>query len=284
MARRTAVGLERSSPMSATTTRPAWKRPGATARPTFGAWNVTVRSALTAAPAISPVDASTPDGTSTETTGAPGGVDPLDQLARPPGAAHRGTRCRRARRRSRRSRSTSVVSSATRPASRRTRAATRPSPPFEPPPQTHGEAPRGGEREHRLARDRRSRALHQLGDRRRVARVALLGRAHLGGRVERLEALSHRRAGDDAIAAAISRECVIERSIAPAPTRSAKAAVRPESRTPGFGRPTISISFHVKRARRSRAPCRRPPCRRSAPRSSPPGSRARVAVRALGLA
>ena len=49
------------------------------------------------------------------------------------------------------------------------------------------------------------------------------------------------------MAAAISRECVIDRSIAPAWTRSAKAAVRPDNRTPGFGRPTISISFHVNR-------------------------------------
>ena len=54
-----------SSPMSATTTSPAWKRPGATWRPTFGPPNVTVAEARTAAPAISPVEASTPDGTST---------------------------------------------------------------------------------------------------------------------------------------------------------------------------------------------------------------------------
>ena len=39
----------------------------------------------------------------------------------------------------------------------------------------------------------------------------------------------------------------MERSIGPAPTRCAHAAVRPESRTPGFGRPAISISFQVKR-------------------------------------
>ena len=47
-------------------------------------------------------------------------------------------------------------------------------------------------------------------------------------------------------AAASPRECVIERSIAPACIRSAKAFVRPERTTPGFGRPAISISFHVK--------------------------------------
>ncbi len=54
--------------MSATTTSPAWNLPGATASPTFGAWNVTVRSASTASPATSPVEAFTPEGTSTATT------------------------------------------------------------------------------------------------------------------------------------------------------------------------------------------------------------------------
>ena len=43
-----------------------------------------------------------------------------------------------------------------------------------------------------------------------------------------------------------SFECVIDRSIRPAPTLSAQAAVRPERLTPGFGRPRISISRHVK--------------------------------------
>ena len=57
--------------MPATTTRPEWKRPGATTRPTFLPWKVTVTSASTAAPATSPVVASTPEGMSTETTGAP---------------------------------------------------------------------------------------------------------------------------------------------------------------------------------------------------------------------
>jgi hypothetical protein len=59
-----------SSPMSATTTRPAWNRPGPTTRPTFEPWNVTVTSASTTAPAISPVEASIPDGRSTDTTAA----------------------------------------------------------------------------------------------------------------------------------------------------------------------------------------------------------------------
>ena len=42
-------------------------------------------------------------------------------------------------------------------------------------------------------------------------------------------------------------ECVIDRSIAPAFTRSAQASVLPESVTPGFGRPAISISRQVNR-------------------------------------
>ena len=45
---------------------------------------------------------------------------------------------------------------------------------------------------------------------------------------------------------ASSREWVIDRSIAPAPTRSAHAATLPESRTDGFGRPAISMSFQAK--------------------------------------
>ena len=60
-----------SSPMSATTTSPAWNSPGATARPTLGPWKVTVSSAWTAGPATSPVEASTPDGTSTRRPARP---------------------------------------------------------------------------------------------------------------------------------------------------------------------------------------------------------------------
>ena len=50
-------------------TAPVQSEPGATARPTFAAPNVTVAVARTAAPATSPVEALTPDGTSTATTG-----------------------------------------------------------------------------------------------------------------------------------------------------------------------------------------------------------------------
>src|SRR6185437_4806572 len=78
----------------------------------------------------------------------------------------------------------------------------------------------------------------------RLARVGRLRRAHLGGGVERLE-LAHGSA-TTAIAAASSFECVIERSISPALTRSPHAFVQPESCTPGFGRPAISISRQVK--------------------------------------
>jgi hypothetical protein len=46
------------------------------------------------------------------------------------------------------------------------------------------------ERCHRLPRHHRPRALHQLADRVRVAGVALLGRAHLPGGVERLEVVA----------------------------------------------------------------------------------------------
>src|SRR5205807_6065167 len=81
-------------------------------------------------------------------------------------------------------------------------------------------------------------ALHELLD-----VVARLGSARLVGRVERLE--HHTRSSTTATAFASSRECDIDRSIAPAFVFSAHARTRPESRTLGFGRPTISMSFHA---------------------------------------
>ena len=48
-----------------------------------------------------------------------------------------------------------------------------------------------------------------------------------------------------ATAPAMPLECVIERSIAPAWTRSANSATLPESVTRGFGRPAISMSRHM---------------------------------------
>ena len=60
--------------MSTTTTSPACALPGWTHSPILAAWNVAVAAARTAAPATSPVDASTPEGTSAATTGAPAAV------------------------------------------------------------------------------------------------------------------------------------------------------------------------------------------------------------------
>src|SRR5205814_4877200 len=48
-----------------------------------------------------------------------------------------------------------------------------------------------------------------------------------------------------ATAPAIPRECVIERSIAPAPSRRARSATWPDRVTAGFGRPAISMSRHM---------------------------------------
>ena len=56
--------------MSATRTAPASSAPGRITTPTFGAPNVTVRSARTASPSTAPVAPFTPDGMSTATTGA----------------------------------------------------------------------------------------------------------------------------------------------------------------------------------------------------------------------
>ena len=98
-------------------------------------WNVTVNAALTARPETSPVDASTPDGTSTDTTGAPESLMRSIRAA----ASARGVPWKPVPKRASTTTSapsTASVSTASRPASRRTRAATLPSPPFEPPPQT----------------------------------------------------------------------------------------------------------------------------------------------------
>ena len=88
--------------------------------------------------------------------------------------------------------------------------------------------------------DGRSGALHQLVQR---AVVRLFGAPRLVGREERLQP---HPSTTTATAAASSREWVIESSILPAPTFFANCAVRPLKYTPGFGRPRISISFHVK--------------------------------------
>ena len=218
------------------------------ARPS-GAWKVTVRSASTAAPAISPVDASTPDGRSTETTGARGRVDPLDQLGglRPRLAA--GTPCRRARRRRRRSRRARrrLVRDVPRLAEDARRDA--PVAAVRAAAADAREAPRRRVREHRLARDRRPRPLHQLGDRVGVVRdTAPRPRASPRRCRAARSGSAHRRAGSRRRSPPRSRASASSRGrSAPAWTRSANAAVRPERRTPGFGRPTISISFHVKR-------------------------------------
>ncbi len=64
-------GAPGGMPMSTTRTSPAWALPGAIHRPGLAAWNVPVARARAAPPATSPVDASTPLGTSQATTTAP---------------------------------------------------------------------------------------------------------------------------------------------------------------------------------------------------------------------
>src|SRR5437588_8171086 len=130
-----------SSPMSATCTLPAWKRPGATMRPTLRPWKVTVVSARTATPATSPVDASTPEGRSTASTRA------ADALMRSINAAASGLGSPEKPVPKSASTITSgspssdspAFASTTRtslPACCSSRAAIRPSPPFAPPPHT----------------------------------------------------------------------------------------------------------------------------------------------------
>ena len=232
-----------ASPIGATCTEPAWKRPGAIASPTFGgAERDGDASARTAAPGTSPVDAFDARGHVDRDDRLARGVDPLDHprdvLARrlreadPEQRVDDHVRLAELAERPRRP-------SPRGPRSRSTRAQTRPSPPLLPPPQTT--ATRPGNRSSTTSATARAGALHQLLER---ALVRLLGAPGLVGG-ERAAGLTP--STTTATAAASSRECVIESSIRPAPIRSANARrAAAESCTPGFGRPRISISFQVK--------------------------------------
>src|SRR5262245_9115954 len=65
------AGAPAGIPISITSTAPACALPGWIHRPGLARWNVAVATARTAGPATSPVDASTPDGTSAAITAAP---------------------------------------------------------------------------------------------------------------------------------------------------------------------------------------------------------------------
>ena len=67
----TGAGAAAGMPIGATRRRPVRPFPGSIQWPSFAAWKVTVAVARTAAPAASPVAASTPEATSAATTGAP---------------------------------------------------------------------------------------------------------------------------------------------------------------------------------------------------------------------
>ena len=64
------AGPPRGIPMSTTSTSPAYSFPGRIQSPTLALWNAAVAMQCTAGPATSPVLASTPDGTSAAITGA----------------------------------------------------------------------------------------------------------------------------------------------------------------------------------------------------------------------
>ena len=86
-----ARALRRESRCRPRVTSPACALPGAIQSPGLPAWKVAVAAAVTAAPAISPVEPSTPLGTSQAkiVTSAAGRVDRLDRAARPGRAARR---------------------------------------------------------------------------------------------------------------------------------------------------------------------------------------------------
>ncbi len=153
-------------PISATATRPEWLRPGSTAVPSLRPWKHTVTSAVTAPPATTPVEASTPEGTSSATIpgspamaaitaaasglGRPWNPVPSSASTITPARCRRALRtrsCMRTPRRAaiewfRRASSGSPAGSAaskhstSHPAVCRWRATTKPSPPLLPPPQT----------------------------------------------------------------------------------------------------------------------------------------------------
>ena len=261
----------------ATCTSPAWKRPGATASPTLTPWKVTVAAAShggardLAASRRRRRTAGRSRAPARSTRSSPRSAPPRPARGSPENPVPKSASTITSG--SPRSRSPAFASTirVSRPASSSRRAVTRPSPPFEPPPQTSVQRRASGKRG--AARARRQPAPARSissGIGVRVAGVALLGAAHLGGACR--GAQSH--PSTTATACASSRECVIERSIAPAPSASARAATRPERRTDGFGRPTISISFQAK--------ARATPKPSALPTASLPAKRPGVALGGVG--
>ena len=252
-----------SSPMSTTMTSPAWKRPGPTTSPTLRPCIVTVTSASTAAPSTSPVEAFTPDGMSTASTGAPDALirsivarGVVARRAAQPGAEQRVDHEVRAvldllagrapRQDARRDPAVAAVRAAAREAARTA-------------------ARRGKLRSASSATARPARSI-SVGD-----VVALLGGPHLVGRVERLE---HQRVGDDGdrhreLAAVRHRE--VDRAGGDALRPRPRAAVQRHARLRPARRSRCRATRTPAR-RRGRAPCRRPPCRRSGRRTTARGS------------
>ena len=135
------------------------------------------------------------------------------------------------------------VSSASRPASRRMRAAIRPSPPFEPPPHTAAIRRASGKRSQHLVGDRARRRAPSAPatscpaprppasrPRCRAARSSSLGIGDDADRRRELARVRHRE---------------VDRARAEPLRPGARSGRR--ACTAGFGRPTISISFQVKR-------------------------------------
>ena len=205
------VGAPAGIPMSTTVTSPAWALPGAIQSPGLPAWKVAVAAAVTATPATSPVELSTPLGTSQAkiiaspataliasiallagSRGSPS--NPVPRIAStiaaaPSSAAGSNGRTGGPVRRSRLVRASprkssgapSSSTSTSRPRLRNRRATTSPSPPLLPLPHTTATRPSGTRRVDEL-RETGPGALHQLDsrdpalvDRPTVGRALLLG-------------------------------------------------------------------------------------------------------------
>ena len=225
-------------PMSTVSTMPACSLPGEIQSPGLAWWKVAVASARTAAPSTSPVEALTPLGTSAAITRARAELiarmtasagsrglpsKPVPSTASTIACAFwrrsgwNGTGAGPGRTLTCACASSPIHSgghtastSTSRPAWRSRRAATSPSPPLLPLPQTIGDAP-GGRVLADGAGEPLPRALHQLarGHALRLDRP-LVGRPHQRRVGQRLEPARVRHAPTIATAPAMARVCVIE--------------------------------------------------------------------------
>ena len=310
---RAAPGAPRGMPMSITSTSPACALPGLDPQPGLGAVERRGRDRTAPPrPSTSPVDASTPDGTSAATTGALARVDRLDHRVRRDRAARRSKPVP-----SSASTITCALSSragverrpAAAPGSRLSCACASSPSPLGRPDGEHVDLAPGlrAAAARRRARRRRCCPCRRRSRSARRARAAATTRGEPLPRalhqLQRRDALRRRspsgrsRASRSASSSGSSQRGRLTRATATAPAmpsrvgqrdrdrrrraRGARAGARRVSRTDGGSSPppttSTSCQLHVAQLR---APSRPPPWRRSGPRGAWPGARAWPRTRA----